>query len=311
MVHAFEKGRKVKHIIGYSFPINNYTGAQLCKDKAAASNIMKSNQIPHIRHRIFLNPQLWRLVASKRRVENIHAFAEKHHYDLVVKPKEGTGGADVSHVKNGRDLELAINTLFNKSIDVVLCAFKKIHIEYRVLILNDEAQLIFQKEPPFVSGDGSKSLGELITQYLSQLDARRSQTIIKNMDPSLFTSKVIPPSNEKVYLHWKHNLGQGASCDIIGGKVYYGEISEHTEETSPLKLKLVDLAQRTTRALDVNFASVDIVEVVDETNPDKKLRVMEVNSGVMMDNLISQKGELGKNIALKIYTKAIEAMFEE
>ena len=57
------------------------------------------------------------------------------------------------------------------------------------------------------------------------------------------------------------------------------------------------------RAIDLSFASVDIIET--ENN---ELLVLEINSGVMLENLVNLL-ENGYEIAYNIYREAINAMF--
>ena len=55
--------------------------------------------------------------------------------------------------------------------------------------------------------------------------------------------------------------------------------------------------------IDLDFVSIDIVKL--ENN---EFKIMEINSGVMMENLINLK-EDGEKIAKSIYEIAIQKMF--
>ena len=56
--------------------------------------------------------------------------------------------------------------------------------------------------------------------------------------------------------------------------------------------------------INIRFASIDIIQT-----KDNKFLVLEVNSGVMMENFIKQMNN-GYEIAENIYKKAILKMFE-
>ncbi|GAB2026180.1 ATP-grasp domain-containing protein [Lactovum odontotermitis] len=90
---------------------------------------------------------------------------------------------------------------------------------------------------------------------------------------------------KKIQSGWKHNLGLGAQATII----------EPDE-------KLADLALKTAAALNICFASVDIAECASEG-----LKVLEVNSGVMMEYFSEQSDE-NYQIAKEIYRKAVKIM---
>ena len=293
-------------VYGYKWSVNPAGSALTCSDKAAASDVMKAHKIPHIRHRLFLSPALGDWAPKEGSWPAIHDYAKKHGGDLVCKPKDGTGGEGISHVKTGRELETVVSEIFKKSNDVVLCAFKKIVTEYRVIVLDGHVELIFRKSPAGVTGDGEKSVAELVVAYLAGLDSKRAAAVAKNIDPSILASKDVPAKDTVIPLHWKHNLGQGAACELIDGESYRAVTGASAPAAEAPVDRLVTLALRTVKALDMGFCSVDVVQLAKD---DKVFRVMEVNSGVMMDNLVKQHGDIGKGIAERIVGKAIDLLF--
>jgi glutathione synthase/RimK-type ligase-like ATP-grasp enzyme len=89
------------------------------------------------------------------------------------------------------------------------------------------------------------------------------------------------------YLHWKHNLGQGANPEIVQDEELVGLLS--------------DLALRTAKVVNVYFSSIDIIEA------NNQYLVLEINSGVMMEHF-SQLNDSNYQIAKGIYKEAIESM---
>lgn len=99
----------------------------------------------------------------------------------------------------------------------------------------------------------------------------------------VFCKKRNPESEQ-----WKHNLGLGATAEVV------------TDEK--ILKKLVPIAKKAMRALNLRFASVDIV------SSDKDvLQVLEVNSGVMMEHF-SQESPENYQLAKTIYRDAIVEM---
>jgi len=90
----------------------------------------------------------------------------------------------------------------------------------------------------------------------------------------------IPKDGESVLLEWQHNLCRGARASA----------EDVPDDLAP---KLHAMALQTMRAMNLCFASVDIVEVRRENSssavPD--LRVLEVNAGVMMEFYMQQHPE--------------------
>ena len=76
---------------------------------------------------------------------------------------------------------------------------------------------------------------------------------------------------KKVYVNWKHNLGQGA----VGIPV------DDPDITAPL----FTIAKQALSVIPARFASVDVIETADA------LLVLEINSGVMLEHFSSQDEE--------------------
>lgn len=88
---------------------------------------------------------------------------------------------------------------------------------------------------------------------------------------------------------WKHNLGLGAEPVIV------------TDEA--LKNILSKLALIACRAVNGKFVAVDIIDVLGD------YKVLEINSGIMMEKFASKSSENYK-IAENIYNNAIDSMLK-
>jgi glutathione synthase/RimK-type ligase-like ATP-grasp enzyme len=98
----------------------------------------------------------------------------------------------------------------------------------------------------------------------------------------------IPKENEIIEYGWQFNLYKGSRIVEVGDK---------------LKEFLSEFAISVSKAVNLNFGSVDIIEI-----EDNKFMVLEANSGVMMDNLMHLLDN-GHEIAKEIYSEAIDLMF--
>jgi glutathione synthase/RimK-type ligase-like ATP-grasp enzyme len=98
----------------------------------------------------------------------------------------------------------------------------------------------------------------------------------------------IPKENEIIEYGWQFNLSKGSRIVEVGDK---------------LKEFLSEFAISVSKAVNLNFGSVDIIEI-----EDNKFMVLEANSGVMMDNLMHLLDN-GHEIAKEIYSEAIDLMF--
>ena len=155
--------------------------------------------------------------------------------------------------------------------------------EYRVIVLDKKIKIIYLKERPYVKGDGKKTIAELI---IESLDTEKI-----NFDCNYLNDdyKRVLDEGELYYLSWKHNLGKGAKAIIIKDKI--------------IEKKIKDITMKVIDNLNIVFASVDIAEI------NETFKVVEINSGVMMEHF-SQQNHNCYNIAKKIYREAILKMFE-
>ncbi len=86
------------------------------------------------------------------------------------------------------------------------------------------------------------------------------------------------------------NLERGARAEMI------------PEEKHP---RILELAQRAAKAINLRFGSVDIIETVDG-----EFLILEINSGVMTRDFLVQHPEQIE-VAKQMYTEAVRKMFEE
>lgn len=282
-----ERDGAARHIFGYNFEINSATAELMAADKSAIADLLAHQGIAHVPHRLFLHPRLSGYVSPKGNWPAMLACAEEFGYPLVCKPNAGTGGLGVTLVHGVAELELTVYTLFQKHRSISFSPYLPIDQEFRAIMLDGELQLLYAKRRPHVVGDGQASLMQLIqaAQAGGQLSAEAAGQAIDAKHNDLQT---VPAAGEEVLLGWKHNLGAGSSPQQLGD--------------SPLAKQLTALARQAQTAINIRFASVDIVEINGEH------RVLEINSGVMMEHFVRSQPE-HRASAKAIYARAIERMF--
>ena len=261
-------------IYGYKFPNNNASIEQICNDKSALSDILAANNIPHVRHYYFMSPNNEQYTGENGDWDKMKGLLHKYK-KLVCKSNTGSGGRNVFKVNSQKTLEIAVYNIFSKTKSMCIAPYKIIKAEYRIIIVNSNIEVIYEKRRPIVTGNGFDTIEKLIDQDPTLHDVEIDSDL--NFD-------LIPQLGEKIEVSWKHNLGQGAKPFIVNDVL--------------LKEKLSALALSCALALDLEFASIDIVE--DETG----LEILEINSGIMMENL-AQSSKENYYIAKEIYQKAI------
>ena len=267
---VLEKDNKTHYITGYQFDNNYHSLGNIIDDKGLFYDVLKYKNIPVIEQYV---------IYSNYDKEKVCDYFNKHNKEIIVKGNISNAGKEVFKVNTKEDLFNTLDKLFLKQFTVSLCPYYHIKNEYRVIILNNEIRCIFGKTKPIVIGDGKKTLNELAIEYHDYYKIH-----------SIDNPNYIPKLNEEVELSFKFNLSSGAKSFI--------------DIEKDLKEKIEKLALRVTYELNINFASVDIINTVDN-----ELLVMEANSGVTMNKFIKQNDNY--DLAYDIYKDAIKHMFND
>lgn len=268
-------------LYGYKFPINNAAAASLCDDKAALSERLAACETPHVPHRFFMSPRDLHYVGAQGDQAAMCAQFAAWNSRAVVKPNTGTGGYLVTFVQSKKELLQAADQIFASFPSLALSPFVCIAQEYRVVMLDDQVQLVFEKQRPGVTGDGVHTIAQLASDL---------QLHLPHLEKNTVNFSRVPAKGEYVPLQWKHNLGQGAFARRV---------------TDPALLTpLTRLSKRAMQNTDMRFASVDIVHMTDHT-----YAVLEINSGVMLEHFAAQSEE-NYRVARDIYRRVIRLLFD-
>jgi len=276
-VFMMKKGDKFRYILAYQFDLNTAAVQAICKDKCAAYDVLSNFGIPSVEHSIFMSP-----ASGFSPKDGNHKYLSellKKYGKLVLKPNEGASGTDVFCVESASELEFAADKIFAKSYSMAVSPYYEIYKEFRVIVLNGEVKLVFSKEIPFVVGDGSSSMAQLIANIPGfSLSSELNHVNLSE----------VPGKDEIVKLGWKHNLAHGALPQVV--------------DDEKLIKSLSALALEASRVLNIKFASVDTVLT------EGSFKILEINSGVMMEHFASSSaGNYDK--AKEIYKEAIRLMF--
>lgn len=278
------KGDKVVHITGNRFDLNPEASGDIACDKYATYEVLSSQNVPVVKHVMVFNPATRSRCVPDQGNSMIVMSEFLKYGKLVVKPNSGCEGIGVSLCKTLKETEVAIQKLFRSSSSISICPYYDIRTEYRTFYLDGEVRLIYGKTKPHVIGDGKATMGELI----ERLNLPDKSVVSDNLRSIDFD--YIPKENERVDISWKHNLSGGATPKVL--------------ERSELYNKIERLAIQAGHAMNMNFATIDIIETAQD-----ELYVLEVNSGVC-GTIFIDSVDGGYEILKDIYRKALKKMFK-
>ena len=140
---CLRKDQKRAFILGYQFGLNPSSVQQVCNDKNIASEVLKEEDIPSVYHACFMAPSMLQYTGGKGSWKALLAELEKG--TLVCKDNYGTGGNLVFKVRTQAELEQAASDIYKSSEAMAVCRYEDIQSEYRLVVLDGEIPLPFQR----------------------------------------------------------------------------------------------------------------------------------------------------------------------
>ena len=281
------QGNRHRTLYGYDFGLNRSSTFQLMNDKAGFADACQRRGLPAVPHQIFLHPRLHGYVPGDGNWSALRQVFEGWNRDVVVKSNAGTGGREVVRVCSVRDLEHAVFALFQGARAICLSPFLPLKREVRVVSVAGKSQIAYEKLRTRLVGDGKAPLFTLIADAGIDIGSTTAEPIDAETGVRLDLFET-PSTGQRVLLDWRHNLSQGAVPVLLDLR------SPHPA---------LDLAAQTQSALDLQMASIDVVETADSW------QVLEANSGVMLEHLSRTLDPQG-HFARQVYGAALDALFE-
>lgn len=282
---ALKKGGVTKYIIGYLFPLNDACSSKITNNKNVSSEILSKNNIPNVPHQIVFSSS--KLVERKSKNGNLDLFKKciiDFGFPIVIKKNNSSKGKGVLMAKNEADFEHIVTKMNTTEEAFCICPFRENSKEYRCIVLDGECLLTYEKQIPFLLGNGQHSVINLLSTFIhnNQGSNNNSKPYFDNTLISDFT--YIPKLGEKIYLQWQHNRFPGTTYIVTNN------------------MQTQELAIKAATAIGARFVSVDIVE-----SEKYGCEVLEINSSVIIHSLIQG---LSNHVVTDIFQLALKKIFE-
>jgi ribosomal protein S6--L-glutamate ligase len=138
-IAAVRRGERAAMIVGYHFPLNNAAACALADDKSATAEVLDWLGVSHVPHTLI------RFDGDDALAEEIDRVADLIGFPLVIKPHRGTGGQGVTRADSPEAMAAALTCLRVRYEALAASPWVDIASEYRAIVLDDHAQLIFEK----------------------------------------------------------------------------------------------------------------------------------------------------------------------
>ena len=285
LVIKLTKGNKIRYINGYKFGLNSHSLGLILDDKYATYELLNSLGISVCKHHILFRPTNHNSYAKNyNSFDYCYDLFLKYNKNVILKVNNGTCGDGVYHITTKKELKRVYNHLLKYNFSISLCPYYDIKNEYRVILLNNEIKIMYGKINPVVIGNGKDKLIDLLKDFNINYFGYKA-----NLKKNINYNKVLK-KDEKFIYDFKYNLSKGS--------IITEDIDKETKSI------ISKMAKDVSKKINLGFGSIDIIK----TNDDKYY-VLEINSGVMIENYIKLTSD-GFKKAKKVYEEAVLEMFK-
>lgn len=285
LIIKLTKDNKIRYINGYKFGLNSHSLGLILDDKYATYELLNSLGISVCKHHILFRPTNHNSYAKNyNSFDYCYDLFLKYNKNVILKVNNGTCGDGVYHITTKKELKKIYNHLLKYNFSISLCPYYDIKNEYRVILLNNEIKIMYGKINPVVIGNGKDKLIDLLKDFNINYFGYKT-----NLKKNINYNKVLK-KDEKFIYDFKYNLSKGS--------IITEDIDKETKSI------ISKMAKDVGKKINLGFGSIDIIK----TNDDKYY-VLEINSGVMIENYIKLTSD-GFKKAKKVYEEAVLEMFK-
>lgn len=251
----FHKSKSIRFYQATS-DVNDSIAHAMTDRKNHTNLFLKSRGIPVFPHKGFYNEPS----------SDIIKFAKKIGFPVIIKPIKGYGGEGIiANIQNVSQLKNAIKTI-KKYYKFVLIEKFYSGYDHRILICNNKILAVTKRFPAKVTGDGSKTIQELIKQKNTKLPypITIGQEVLHKLKSQNQTVNSIPKNNQIIYLRDRANAALGGTTNNL--------------DINTVHPDYIKACLKAMNELDLTFAGIDFM-TTDITKSYKKTggAITEVN----------------------------------
>lgn len=298
----------VRIMYGYNLGLNPAAAYHLAKDKGYTKMMLRTIGVNCPDGAEFLLPW-WhkeigvpQLALGNPNVRSTDAAPDyvEHElgYPVYVKPVEGSQGQDIFYVRNRDELVSVLDSYETKRVRVAVIE-KPIELpDYRIVCLDGRLISAYRRIPLAVTGDGQRTVRELLAALLEQY-MREGRDIHMDIDDLRLKSYMaqhglgadsVPSDGERMTLAAISNLSAGGTSEDV---------------TDTIHPRWVELAGYVAKSFSLRLIGLDLA-CADITSPDADYSVLEVNGSPGLDHYASS-GEKQRQVVDQLYIEVLNA----
>ncbi|QIR39907.1 cyanophycin synthetase [Tolypothrix sp. PCC 7910] len=290
---TFKNGKKTVFRSTH-FNINGFGAAELAKDKGSSSFFLNHFGYKVPEGKTFFDEKLCKQIDTLRNIDDGFNYAKYLGLPVIVKPLNLSQGRLVTKVYNKREYYQVAKKILQITPGFIV---ERFHVgnDYRIVVLDQEVMIAYQRIPLFIVGDGESNILELLHQkkailnqnYRKIIDFEDFRIAQKLKRQKLTFDSVLPQGNI-VYLLDNANLSSGGDAIDVSDSIH-----------PDFKKLAINIA----KDMSLRLAGVDII-TSDITMPMADYTIIEVNGSPGLLNYASL-GELQTRRVENLYLKVL------
>ena len=288
---------QVRYFVRSTFDLNPAGAAHVARDKALTKFYLGRMGYPIIEGKTFFSATLDQYLGAHRGADAARAYAEELGYPVMVKVNTGSSGVGIERATDADELRDALARAFAIEDVVIVEPYKAGLRDYRILVLDDEILLAYERRPFAIIGDGKSTVRELVEAVGDRVVAR-GRRVFPDMDRVARALKQsgaswddVPPAGEPLRLVEVANLAQGGTA---------------VEVTNELHPSIVRMALAAVRDMGLRYCGLDLLSE-DASREEAVHYILELNSSPTI-NHFARFCRVGEERLIALHDKLLTAM---
>jgi glutathione synthase/RimK-type ligase-like ATP-grasp enzyme len=254
---------------GSPYAMNDARAASIARDKAFCAETLRQAGVPVLPGRMFFVTKRWaEMRGPGREPEDALAYARGARFPLFCKPLSASNGLHAEVIESAAAFADYMERVAREHFAILVQPYVRA-IEHRVFVLDGRALFSYRKSLPSVTGDGRRTLAELIDALLRDDSAPAPAKLARDGRGVRVALSAVVEAGATLTLEGPANRAAGGGAEGL-----------RDGAPEPFAQLAIDAAQ----ALGLNLAAVDMFDVSVEGDG-SDLAVIEVNSNPMIATL--------------------------
>jgi hypothetical protein len=278
-------------VAGHRLPLNDAVAAEVASDKSLFYLLLEAAGLPVPRGSYAIRLAPW---CERRGLPHLLEVAAMLGYPVIVKPARGSRARHVYFAEGDDDLCAAVEAIHAGGEWVVIVQEVCHGESWRLLVLDGEVLLAYERQPTCLTGDGARDLLTLLAEATVAQGSSESPFTRSERELRSFLAAAGQPAERVLASGETLTLDgplRGGSC---GGR------PRLLGETEVERCR--GLASRVAALTGLRWLGLDLVAAADG-----RLRVLEANAYPGMDSLIRAALD---EIVLRVYERVVRACWE-